>query len=187
MTASGTDKVLPLREPSVTLALPRGSSIIAQVKKANVQYVLSVPDQHTSVGLLHPIAADPDLKLVRVCKEDECFGIAAGLTYGNLRSLILVQYTGFLYAVNAVRGVAVEQKLPMCFMVGMLGKEPGVPAMEAKKFGLRLVEPILDAMGIQHTTIETEDDVPKISGLIEAAWRDSRPQAILLGGRPEAK
>lgn len=187
MSASGTDTVLPLREPGATLAPPRGSSIIAQVKKANVQYVLSVPDQHTSAGLLHPIAADRDLKLVRVCKEDECFGIAAGLTYGNIRSLILVQHTGFLYSVNAIRGIPCEQKMPICFMIGMLGKEPGVPSMEAKKFGLRIIEPILDTMGIQHTTIETEDDVPKISGLIEAAWRESRPQAILLGGRPEAK
>mgnify|MGYP001087050410 CR=1 FL=1 len=169
MSAPGADHVLPLREGAVS-GPPRGASIIAQIKKANIEYVLSVPDQHTSVGLLYPIAADRDLRLIRVCKEDECFGIAAGLTYGNIRSLILVQYTGFLYAANAIRGVPCEQKLP-----------------QSKKFGLRIIEPILDAMGIQHTSIETEDDVPKISGLIDAAWRESRPQAIILGGRPEAK
>jgi len=186
MSAPGADHVLPLREGAVS-GPPRGASIIAQIKKANIEYVLSVPDQHTSVGLLYPIAADRDLRLIRVCKEDECFGIAAGLTYGNIRSLILVQYTGFLYAANAIRGVPCEQKLPMWFIIGMLGEERGVPATRSGKVGLRIIEPILDAMGIQHTSIETEDDVPKISGLIDAAWRESRPQAIILGGRPEAK
>ena len=47
-----------------------------------------------------------------MCKEDECFGIAAGLTYGDKRALILIQYTGFLYAMNAIRGDRV--RAPAC-------------------------------------------------------------------------
>ncbi len=164
----------------------RGSRVINEIKKAGVQYVLSVPDLHTSKGLLHPISVDPDFKHIRVCKEDECLGIAAGLTYGNLRSLILIQYTGFLYAMNAVRGVAIEQKLPICMMIGLLGKEPGVRPAESRRFGLRIVEPILDVLGIAHTCIETDADTTRISDAIEEAWRTSRPTAILIGGRPEA-
>lgn len=166
---------------------PRGSTIIAQMKQARVEYVLSVPDLHTSAGLLFPIAQDPDLKLIRVCKEDECFGIAAGLTYGNIRSMILIQYTGFLYALNAIRGVPCEQKLPLCFMIGMLGKEPGIAPSDSSRFGLRIVEPILDTLGISRTCIETDEDSTKISGLVDEAWRTSRPTAILIGGRPEAR
>jgi sulfopyruvate decarboxylase TPP-binding subunit len=165
----------------------RGSSVIAQIKKAGIDYVLSVPDQHTSAGLLRPISQDSDLKLIRVCKEDECFGIAAGLTYGNIRSMILVQYTGFLYAMNAIRGIACEQQLPICFMIGMLGKEPGVRPAESRKFGLRIIEPMLDTLGISHTCIETDEDAAQISSLVDDAWRTSRPVAILIGGRPEAR
>ena len=90
----------------------RGSTVINEIKKAGVRHILSVPDLHTSKGLLHPIAVDPEFKLIRVCKEDEILGIAAGLTYGNLRSLMLVQYTGFLYAMNAIRGVAIAMNEP---------------------------------------------------------------------------
>ncbi len=164
----------------------RGAVVINEIKKAGVSHVLSVPDLHTSKGLLHPIAIDPDFQHIRVCKEDECLGIAAGLTYGNLRSLMLVQYTGFLYAMNAIRGVAIEQKLPVCMMIGLLGKEPGVLPTESRRFGLRIIEPILDVLGIPHTCIETDADAPRISTAIEEAWRTSRPTAILIGGRPEA-
>ena len=164
----------------------RGVRVIDEIKAAGVEYVLSVPDQHTSAGLLMPIAKDRDFKLIRVCKEDECLGIAAGLTYRNRRSLILVQYTGFLYAVNAIRGVACEQKLPICMMIGMLGKEPGVAPGGSRRFGLRIIEPILDVLGISHTCVETDEDTPAISAKIEEAWAQSKPTAILIGGRPEA-
>ena len=101
-----------------------GSKIIEAVKSAGVEFVLAVPDIVTSRGLLFPIADDKDLRLVRVCKEDECVGIASGLTYGDKRALVLIQYTGFLDSLNAIRGVAVEFKQPVCMMVGLLGHEP---------------------------------------------------------------
>src|SRR5712692_11634045 len=83
-------------------ALLKGSSIIAAIKASGVQFILSVPDIVTSAGLLRPISRDPDLRLVRVCKEDECIGIASGLHYCGQRALILIQYTGFLYSINAI-------------------------------------------------------------------------------------
>lgn len=169
-----------------TIGKLRGATIITEIKKAGVSHILSVPDLHTSKGLLHPIAADGDFRHIRVCKEDECLGIAAGLTYGDIRSLMLVQYTGFLYAMNAIRGVAIEQKLPVCMMIGLLGKEPGVPPTESKRYGLRIIEPILDVLGVTRTCIETDEDTPRISAAINEAWRSSRPTAILIGGRPEA-
>lgn len=163
----------------------RGEKVIEQIKAAGVRYILSVPDLHTSSGLLRPIANDRDFEHIRVCKEDECLGVAAGLTYGNHRSLMLVQYTGFLYAMNAIRGVAIEQKLPICMMIGMLGKEPGVPPTQSRRFGLRIIEPILDVIGIAHTCIESDADAHRIAPAINEAWRLSRPTAILIGGRPE--
>ena len=165
-------------------AVLHGEKVIAAVKEAGIEYVVAVPDLHTSKGLLFPIAADKDLKLVRVCKEDETLGISAGLSYGNKRALCLFQYTGFLYAMNAIRGVGVEHKHPICMMVGLLGKEAGVTPQESKRYGVRIIEPILDAMGIERHTIETDADLPKIAPAIRAAYENSRPVAILIGGRP---
>src|SRR5579862_5243749 len=94
-----------------------GAAILAAIKASGVKFILSVPDIVTSAGLLRPISRDPDLKLVRVCKEDECVGIAAALSYCDKRALILIQYTGFLDSINAIRGVGVEYRQPICMMV----------------------------------------------------------------------
>src|SRR6478672_12232664 len=105
-------------EPKTEL---HGANIITAIKQSGVEYVLAVPDIHTSKGLLFPIADDPELRLIRVCKEDECVGIASGLHYTDRRALILIQYTGFLDSLNAIRGLAVDYKQPICMMVGLLG------------------------------------------------------------------
>jgi sulfopyruvate decarboxylase TPP-binding subunit len=161
-----------------------GSAILDAVKGSAVEFILSVPDITTSAGLLFPIAADPAFKLVRVCKEDEAIAIAAGLSYCDRRALVLIQHTGLLYSINALRGVAVEFKLPICFMVGLLNKEPGVAPSESRSLGVRVVEPILDAMGVDHDLVETRRDVPKIGLAIERAYTQSRPTVLLIGRSP---
>src|SRR5882757_3623132 len=116
-----------------------GSNIIAAVKASGVEFVLSVPDIHTSAGLLFPIANDPDFRLIRVCKEDECIGIASGMHYTDRRALVLIQYTGFLDSLNAIRGVAVEYKQPIVMMVGLLGHESERAPTESSRYGVRII------------------------------------------------
>jgi len=164
-----------------------GSNIIAGIKASGVEFVLSVPDIVTSAGLLRPIANDPTLRLVRVCKEDECIGIASGMHYSDKRALILIQYTGFLDSLNAIRAVAVEYKQPICMMVGLLGHEPERLPSESGRYGVRIIEPICDAMGIPHHLISQDSDVAKIKPAIDKAYADSFPVALLIGRRPLAQ
>ena len=166
--------------------LLKGSSIIAAIKASRVEFILSVPDIVTSAGLLAPIACDADLKLIRVCKEDECIGIASGLWYCDKRALTLIQHTGLLDSINALRGVAVEYQQPICMMVGLLEHDPATAPRNSPRYGVRIVEPILDAMGVAHHLISEETDVEKIRPAIDAAYRDSRPVALLIARRPAA-
>ena len=46
-------------------------------------------------------------------------------------------------------------------MVGLLEKEVGVMPRQSKKYGVRIVEPILEAMGIGYHNIEEDADVAK--------------------------
>lgn len=161
-----------------------GEAIIDALKQARVDYVLSVPDLHTSSGLLKPIASDPDLKLIRVCKEDETLGISAGLSYGDKRALILIQYTGFLYAMNAIRAMACDHSMPICLMIGLLGKEPDKASRESARFGVRIIEPMLDVLGIAYHRIAEDADVAQIAPAIDAAYAQSKPIAFLIERRP---
>ena len=161
-----------------------GGSIIAEIKASQVEFVISVPDITTSEGLLRPLAQGTAPRLVRICKEDEGVGICAGLAYTGKRALLLIQQTGLLDSINAIRGVAVEYALPICMMVGLLEKEPGVRPPQSKRYGVRIVEPILDAMGIAYHEIEGEADVAKIGPAIDNAYAQSRPVVLLIGRRP---
>jgi sulfopyruvate decarboxylase TPP-binding subunit len=69
-------------------------------------------------------------------------------------------------------------------MVGLLEKEVGVPPRQSKRYGVRIVEPILEAMGIGYHEIEGEADVGKIRPAIDKAYAQSRPVALLIGRRP---
>src|SRR5579864_1331375 len=161
-----------------------GPAIIAAVKSAGIRFVMAVPDIVSSEGLLHPISRDPELRLIRVCKEDEAVGISAGLAACGQRSMLLIQHTGLLDSINALRAVAVEYSNPVCLMVGLLEKEPGVTPTKSGRYGVRIVEPILDAMGIAHHLLETEDDVPIVAKSIDWAYAESKPVVMLLGRRP---
>jgi sulfopyruvate decarboxylase subunit alpha len=161
-----------------------GRNIIREIVASGVEFVVSVPDITTSEGLLRQLAQMKAPRLIRVCKEDEGIGICAGLAYTGRRSLLLIQQTGMLDSINAIRGVAVEYALPICMMVGLLEKEPGVPPLQSKRYGVRIVEPILDAMGIAYHEIEEDADVGKIRPAIDGAYAASRPVVMLIGRRP---
>jgi sulfopyruvate decarboxylase TPP-binding subunit len=163
-----------------------GGTIIAALKEAGIEFVLAVPDIVTSAGLLRPVANDPSFRLVRVCKEDECIGIASGLHYSDKRALILIQYTGFLDSLNAIRAVAVDYKQPICMMVGLLGHEPELPPTQSGRYGIRIIEPICDTMGIPHHLISEDADVVKVKPAIDKAYAESFPVAMLIGRRPIA-
>lgn len=163
-----------------------GANILREINASGIEFVVSVPDITTSEGLLRPLAKGAGPRLVRVCKEDEGVGICAGLAHCQKRALLLIQQTGLLDSINAIRGVAVEYSLPVCMMVGLLEKEPGVPPRQSTRYGVRIVEPILDAMGIAYHEIESDADIHKIKPAIDDAYARSQPVVLLIGRRPLA-
>jgi len=50
---------------------------------------------------------------------------------------------------------------------------------------VRIVEPILDAMGIVYQNIEEDPDVAKIRPAIDKAFADSKPVVLLIGQTPK--
>lgn len=163
----------------------KADDIIREVKRAGIRFIVALPDRVTSHYLLKSMLRDPDFRVVQVCKEDEGISICSGLYATGQRSLLMMQYTGLLDSVNSLRGVAMEGKNPVCIMVGLLGKERGVPPTKDKRYGIRIVEPVLDAMEIQHQVIEEADDVEKIVPAVEKAYASSLPIALLIGREPK--
>ena len=168
----------------VTSRTVSGRSIIAAMRASGLEFVVSLPDITTSEGLLRPLSQQVDIRHLKVCKEDEGIGICAGLSYCNRRALMLMQNTGLFDSLNAIRALGGEYSLPICMMVGLLSKEPERPPRESSVYSVRIVEPVLEAMEIDHTLIETEADVAKIKPAIDRAYHGSRPVVLLIGRRP---
>ncbi|MGH7824123.1 MAG: decarboxylase [Candidatus Binatia bacterium] len=163
----------------------KADDIIHEIKRAGIRFVVALPDRVTSHYLLKSILHDPDFRVVQVCKEDEGVSICSGLYAAGRRSLLMMQYTGLLDSINALRGVAMEGHNPVCMVVGLLGKERGVPPTKDKRYGIRIVEPVLDAMEIEHQLIEEPTDVAKIVPAVEKAYTSSLPIAMLIGREPK--
>jgi sulfopyruvate decarboxylase subunit alpha len=162
----------------------QAADLITAIKSAGIRFIVALPDRTTSEHLLKPLLADPELRVVQICKEDEGVSICSGLYAAGQRALLLMQYTGLLDSVNALRGIAVEGQNPVCMMVGLLNKEPGVPPSQSRHYGVRVVEPVLDAMQITHHLIEAPDDVEKIVPAIETAYERLMPVVMLIGREP---
>ena len=167
-----------------SLEYPLGADIIASIRAAAVDFIVAVPDIVTSDGLLWPITHDRELSLVRICKEDEGVSICAAMSYNGTRALLLMQQTGLMDSLNAIRAIGMDYRLPVCMMVGLQGKEAELKPRESSAYGVRIVEPVLDAMQIRHRLIETAADIEHITGDIEQSYRDSLPFVFLIGRSP---
>lgn len=155
-----------------------------EFRRVGIRFVVALPDRVTSHYLLKGLIADPEFKVVQVCKEDEGISICSGLYAAGQKSVFMMQYTGFLDSINAIRGVAVEGHFPVCMIVGLLGKEPDVAPTKSKKYGVKIIEPILEVMGIEHHLIERDSDCAHIGPVIDKAFATSSPAAILIGREP---
>jgi sulfopyruvate decarboxylase subunit alpha len=160
------------------------AAISNEIKRAGVHFVVALPDRVTSQHLLKGMLSDSDFRVVQVCKEDEGVSVCSGLYAAGKRSVLMMQYTGLLDSINSIRGIGVEGRFPVCMIVGLLGKEPDVAPTQSKKFGVKIIEPILDVMEIAHHLIESDADTKKIGPAIDKAFNDSFPVAMLIGKEP---
>lgn len=170
--------------PTIPMTTLSGRAIIDALKRTGVEFIVSVPDICTSVGLLKPISEDPALRLIRVCKEDEGVSICASLSFCDRRGVLLMQQTGLMDSLNSLRAIGVDYQNPVCMMIGLLGKEPELAPAQSHSFGVRVITPILDAMGIRYIVLNSDDDIETGMQAIHDAYRTSAPVAILLGRNP---
>ncbi|MEO8858257.1 MAG: hypothetical protein ABI343_14845 [Burkholderiaceae bacterium] len=162
-----------------------GADVIAAIKRSGISTVVALPDIVTSDGLLWPISRDPELRLIRVCKEDEGVSICSALGYTGVPALLLMQHTGLMDSLNCIRGVAMEYEFGLCAIVGLQGMEPDRAPPQSDKYGVRIVEPVLDAMGIAHARLTLRGDEERIPEEFRRARESSKPFVFLVTKTPE--
>lgn len=92
---------------------------VSALESAGFSHLVWIPDSH--LGTWEPALASSRLAPIRVCREGEAVGLAAGLMLGGAKPVVAVQCTGFFEAGDAVRNVAHDLKLPLKLIVGVRG------------------------------------------------------------------
>jgi sulfopyruvate decarboxylase alpha subunit len=106
---------------------------------------------------------EQDYRDVRLClstREEEAFGIAAGLYLGGRKPAVLLQSSGLGNSLNALTSLLIPYAIPALMIVSMRGDE-GEWNTAQMPMG-RAVRAILDAIGIAHVTVESGEAAGEI-------------------------
>ncbi len=157
---------------------PNSQIIYDALKACDIRIISALPETWL-VHLIRMGDDDPDMTLVRLAKEEEGVGISAGAHLAGVKSAMLMQNHGFLASINAIVSCAQLYRIPLLMIISHRGwfgeKDPW------QTEGGLVTIPVLDALGIPHTTLDDPDTVEhrirKAQTLAEAS---TRPVALLL-------
>ena len=156
------------------------SAIVDELRTLGISHVINVPDTHQRT-LLAELSRQSDIRLVTACTEDEAIAINAGLWIGGRRPILSIQQVGLLAALNNVKGIAMDARIPTCMLVGYFGRDVNRPARENPATAVRLIEPTLDAWGVAYFPLERPEDLPAISAAYRHSLEQSGPSVVLIG------
>lgn len=160
-------------------ALPPWHQIVLDTFKQNeIRLIPYVPD-NVLRPLLEGVHADPFFHAFPCAREEEALGIAAGAWMGGLRSMVLMQTSGFATLANVIASLAVPAQIPVLMMVserGTLGEFNQGQALVA-----RTMRPVMDALAMEHHTITRLDEAGFIvDRTIRQAVATQAPATLIL-------
>lgn len=124
----------------------------------------------------------PDVHTTLATREEEAFGIAAGLYLGGARPTVMLQSSGLGNSLNALTSLLIPYQIPVLIVISMRGDEGEWNAAQVPMG--RAIRPILDSMGIQHLTSDTADATADVVRLVgQTAFATRLPGACLLSRR----
>jgi len=158
------------------------AGVCAGLHAAGSRHVVYVPDNPLSHVLRILSQNFADVRATVATREEEAFGIAAGLYLGGAKPTVMLQSSGLGNSLNALTSLLVPYRIPALVVVSMRGdvgewNEAQVPMGRA-------VRSICDAIGIPHTTAETGDSTEDVVRLAaRTAFGTRMAGAVLLPRR----
>jgi sulfopyruvate decarboxylase alpha subunit len=133
------------------------AGVCAGLYAAGSRHVVYVPDNPLSLVFAILENAYRDVATTIATREEEAFGIAAGLYLGGARPTLMLQSSGLGNSLNALTSLLLPYQIPALVLVSMRG-DPGEWNAAQVPMG-RAVAPICDAIGLPRTTAETPETV----------------------------
>ena len=143
-------------------------------------WILSVPDTHQKT-VLAALDKEQAIRVLTCATEDEACTIAAGLYMGGEPVALMIQHAGLYASINTLRGVAMDGKVPVFYMIGLLQREKDKDPKESRHSMVRFAEPLLDTFSVPHATLEGPNDVHLIPEYYRLSRQRKGPTAVLVG------
>jgi sulfopyruvate decarboxylase len=163
----------------VALSIP-ASAIVRELQALGITHVINVPDTHQRT-VLSELARQSQIRLLTACTEDEAIAINAGLYIGGQWPMLLIQQVGLLAALNNVKGISMDARIPTCMLVGYFGRDVTRSARDNAARAVHLIEPTLDTWGVPYFPLEGPDDLPAIATAYRHSLEHLGPSVILVG------
>src|SRR5262249_34445111 len=125
------------------------------------------------------LRADPDLRLIRVCREGEAFAVAAGLHLGGKRPVVAIQCTGLFEAGDALRNVVHDLKLPLFAIIGVRSSSAPRQGKSVDSCPV-FPEPILQAWRIPYQLFDSSHSAADLVAAYRQTRAEGRAAAVLL-------
>lgn len=160
------------------VSLASSTAVYRGLKAAGVRIISALPETWL-VHLVRLAEDDPDVQLIRLAKEEEGIGIAAGAHLAGARSALLMQNHGFFQSVNGIVSCALLYRIPLLLLVSDRGHLGERDTWQTE--GGRYTRRVLDALGIVHDDLDGADDATrKIGRAMTLAQSSLAPVALLL-------
>jgi hypothetical protein len=113
-----------------------------QKRQDPLGWIISVPDTHQKT-VLAALDKERDVRVLTCSTEDEANGVAAGLWMTGEPVIVMIQHAGLYATVNTLRGIAIDGRVPIFYMLGVLSRERDKDPSESKHSMVRYAEPLL--------------------------------------------
>lgn len=155
-----------------------GSAVISVLRQLGISHVIWIPDSELGKWESSFETAQPP-RLIRVTREAEAFGIAAGLIIGGRRPLVIIQCTGLFDAGDALRNVVHDLKLPVLALIGARGQMAHWRGQSSDTCPL-FTEPIIQAWQVPYSVLSTEEGTAGLQRELSMAISENKPRLIIL-------
>ncbi|MBZ5560124.1 MAG: sulfopyruvate decarboxylase subunit alpha [Acidobacteriia bacterium] len=166
-------------QPPATSHPAWATGICAGVHAIGSHDVVYVPDNPLSHVLRVFESEYHDVRLILATREEEAFGIAAGLYLGGRRPTVMCQSSGIGNSLNAITSLLVPYEIPLLMIVSWRGDDGEWNAAQ-RPMG-QAVRSIFDAISVAHATIASptaaQETVQRVG---ETAFRTHTLGACLL-------
>lgn len=163
---------------------PSASGLLSALRASGTTHVVTVPDFVQFALHDRLLAADSGVRQVFACNEDQALTTATGLYVGGVSPVVMMQNQGLYKCLNTLRATCIDAGVPIVFLVGQFGREPenfGQPARQSRRSMVRLMEPLLEAVGVRYWNIDDERDIDHCAEAFAHAAASEGPAVLLIG------